>query len=309
MDRYRALEAFVRVAETGGFSAAARVLGVSTPVVSDRVKQLEELLRQPLFHRTTRYVTLTKFGVEVMPHFRELTLALGDLDTASSAQMQELQGRIRVASVIDFGISHIGPAIADFTRRHPALTVELDVGNRVVNPIEEGFDLAIHFRDVQNKDLRAWDLMRVDNGYFASPQYLRANGAPAALSDLVDHRCLGYSQQNNVNKWNVRKWSAAYEGRREVVEVALALTSNSGQVLRHYVKSGMGVAVLPLQRVQSDIEDGSLVRILPDYEPQHLMLSAIVRASDEGSYRVRALADHLRSALNPSSLSAVEIGL
>jgi DNA-binding transcriptional LysR family regulator len=295
MDRFASLEACVKVADAGGFSAAARVLGVSTAVVSERVKQLEILLRRPLFHRTTRYVAPTQFCLSVLPEFRKVVRQVGDLETLATAPNSELTGRIRVASVIDFGISHIAPAIAEFANIHASLKIELDVNNHVVNPIEAGYDISIHFREVINQDLTSTILFKVENGYFAAPAYLVAKQAPITLGDLSHHACIGYNHQDNVNRWNARRWRA-FDGDRElIVEVPLTLTSNSGHILRHYALKGLGVAVLPIERVADDVAAGRLVRVLPNLKPESLALSAVHLARHEGAHTIQTFVGHLKS--------------
>ena len=297
MDRFTVLQAFVRVAETGGFAAAARSLGVSKPVISDRVRQLEDAIGQQLFHRTTRHVRLTETGQKVLPHYQNLVRQLDDLATMANDPSDALAGRLRIACLVDFGISHIAPCIPSFAVKNPSLEIELTIDNRVINPAADGFDIAIHFKKVRSRALRSVPLLDVVNGYYASPQYLVDNGHPLLPRDLARHRCIGYAHQPSVRDWNPRLWSVYGVDGVETVEVPLVATSNSGLILRGFALAGQGIAVLPVHRVRADIAAGTLVRVLPKHAPASIVLLAVFSAADAKSRKVRALIGHLKAQL------------
>jgi DNA-binding transcriptional LysR family regulator len=295
MDRYLALEAFVRVAESGGFTRAAQSLGISTPAVSERVKQLELLVGQPLLYRTTRSVSLTEAGIDLLPGYADLVRRMGDLESAPGPAAASLTGRLRVASVIDFGMSHIAPTLSALARTFPALVVELNLDNRLINPIADGFDVAIHFRTVPLTRLGMTKLADVRNGYFASPGYIAANGMPDEPDDLRAHRCIGYSFQTSTDAWDNDRWIVYREATVRAVGVSLAMTTNSGLVMKNLVIEGHGVAVLPEQRAADAVANGQLVRVLPAYHPETLTLSAVYPVELAASPKVAHLLHELKA--------------
>lgn len=299
MDRFRAMQAFVSVAEAGSFVRAARSLGVSKAVVSERVRQLEGLLRQPLFHRTTRTVRLTEIGTTLYPGYLELVKRLDDLENGLDHVAGALSGRLRIVSVVDFGITEVGPALSRFVQLNPGLSIELILDAQVVNPIDSGFDIAIHFRKVGAANVVDRQIMRMGNGYFASPAYVERCGRPTCPEDLGRHPCITYSFQPNVNPWNTHEWMVSDGERTTLVHVPSAMSTNNGHVVSQFALDGHGVAVIPLYRAAQDVEDGRLLRILPSCAPPSLPLLAIYPVAHGGTAKVQRTIDYLVHAFAP----------
>lgn len=298
MDRYLALESFVRVAESGSFTRAAQSLGVSTPVVSDRVKQLELLVGLPLFYRTTRSVSLTETGQALLPGYADLVRRIGDLETASTPLTAALTGRLRVASVIDFGMSHIAPTLSALALSFPSLAVQLNLDNRLINPIADGFDVAINFRTVPLMRLGLTKLTEVRNGYYASPGYVMLHGMPEAPDDLRTHRCIGYSFQGSTDAWDNDRWTMYREANVRAVSVTLAILTNSGIVMKDLAIQGHGIAVLPERRAAEAVAAGQLVRVLSAYHPETLTLSAVYPIELAASAKIKRVLSTLMESFD-----------
>ncbi len=292
MDRFQSMQAFVRVAECGSFAEAARRLGVSRSVVSERVSQLEALVRATLLHRTTRTVRLSEAGERVLAGYRDLVGRIDDLENAVGDGEKALCGRLRISSVPDFGITFVAPALACFAERHPDLCVELITDNQVMNPIDSGFDIAIHLRQERAPDLVSRTLASIPSIYCAAPAYLAAAPKIREPRDLARCACINYSLQPNLNEWTFKNAS-----RTERLHVRWRLASNSGPIIHDFVRRGLGVAVMPLVRVREDLEAGLLVRVLPDWDPPLLKLTATMPAAKQANRKAQKLLDFLSERL------------
>lgn len=282
MDRFLSMQAFVHVAETGSFADSARHLGISRSVISERVKQLEALLQGQLLHRSTRSVVLSELGASLLPEYRSIVHRIDDLENAVPVLRRSLAGRLRIASVTDLGIHMIAPIITAFAKRHPDLAIELITENRVINPIEGGFDIAFHVRQGPASDVDETIIVDIPSVYCAAPAYLARAPAITHPRDLKAHVCVNYSFQPNINEWLFDR-----DGATERVHVPFRLSSNSGQVLRDYAIAGHGVAVLPRYRINDDIIESRLVEILPGWHPPKLQLTATIPRSHRHTHKVQ----------------------
>ncbi|MCC5863421.1 MAG: LysR family transcriptional regulator [Gammaproteobacteria bacterium] len=300
MDRFRCLEAFVQVAEMRSVSRAAAVIGISKSVVSERVSQLERLVGQTLLFRSTRRIRLTEAGEQVYPLYADLVARLRDLPDNVSAEPSRLKGRLRVASVIDLGVAEMSSAVSTFARDNPELEIELVVGESLVNPVDDGFDLTLHYRRIRNDRVHQQAIARVETAVFAAPAYLAKHGVPETPQELQGHTCIGYSQQVTVNEWNASEWHFVRHGQRETVPVVLRARSNSGHVLTRWAVDGLGIAVLPRLRVQGTDYAHALREILPGYETPSLQLYASYGRAFRHTLKVTRFVASLREALNPA---------
>ena len=292
MDRFLSMQAFVNVAETASFAETAKRLRISRSVTSERVRQLEALIGAPLLFRSTREVRLSELGERLLPEYRTLVRQFEDIENGVDLFRASLTGRLRIASVTDIGIHNVAPAIASFVALHPQLTIELITDNRVINPVESGFDIAFHVRQPQATDLHEETMATLSSIYCASASYLTNRATIARPGDLRDHDCLNYSLQPNFNEWTLTR-----AGRVERVKVPFRLASNSGQVLRTYALAGQGIAVLPWARVANDIATGRLVEILAGWSAPTLRLTATYPRSHGRTRKVQAFLEHFRSSV------------
>jgi DNA-binding transcriptional LysR family regulator len=282
MDRMKLLEAFVTVAETGSISRAAAAMHVSKSVISQRLSQLEERLGRPLLHRTTRRVSLTEAGDQAYPACADIVARVRDLENTLRAAPNALNGRLRIASAIDIGVTEVAAITSAFYGANPRLDLELVVSDSAVSPADDGFDVTLHYRKLLDRRLIQHKIASVETGLYASPDYLARKGAPGHPDELSGHDCLGYSQQVTVNAWQTHRWVFERGGASTTARVRLKAMSNSGHVLRRWAEDGAGLAVLPRFRAAADVASGALTPVLTGWRSTALDLFAShARAQNE----------------------------
>ena len=288
MDRFETIMTFIRVAETRSFSEAARQLKLSKSVVTKRVGQLERQLDARLFHRTTRQVRLTDAGSTYYARAVPLMAEIEDMDSAVGGQAAEARGSLRVSAPTSFGTLHLGPALCDLQKQHPRLTIELVLNDRTVNPVNEGFDVALQDAPAASPLLIERRICPVRRVVCASPAYLRARGTPKHPLDLSEHDCIQYSFLQSGNVW-------IFEGRKGRASVAVTphFTTNSGQVMRDAALSGSGVALLPTLLVGPDLRAKRLTALLPGWAAPELWIAAVYPQAHRASAKMRVLLDFL----------------
>lgn len=294
MDRLLSIEAFVHVAETGSFAAAARRLGVARSVVTKRVSQLEEHLGIRLLDRTTRAVALTDAGAGYLPRSLRVLGELADADAAVREGQRLAQGLLRITSPTSFGMLHLAPALLELQRQHQGLTVELILNDRLVNPIEEGFDFVV--RDVPTEPgmLRSEPLAANHRVVCAAPDYLERRGTPATPADLAEHDCIHYSFLPSGTAW-----SFTVDGRVEAVRIAPTISSNNGMVMRQAALAGHGIALLPTFLVGEDLRLGALVSLLPSFPADSYAITALYARERRLTAKVAVAIDALKQRFTP----------
>lgn len=293
MDRLATLESFVRVAELGSFSEAARRLRSSKSVVSRQVAALEAELGVRLLHRTTRALTLTEAG---QGYFARMSRILADLAEANQSvtQLQAApRGRLRVNAPMSFGVLHLAPALPDFLARFPEVDIDLAMTDRFVDLIEDGFDVGVRIAKLADSSMIARKLAPIRMAVCASPSYLARCGVPATPADLAQHECLGYGAAGG--EWRFAKpdgapWPVAVRGRLGV---------DNGDALRSAALHGVGLVMLPTFIVGADMQTGALVSVLAEYVPQERALYAVYPHARHLSPKVRVFVDFLVARLGP----------
>lgn len=294
MDRFLSIEAFVRVAEASSFAEAARQLGVTSSVVTNRIQQLEKFVNAPLFHRSTRHVRLSEVGEAL---YRECAEVVGRVNELTD-QMRELRatptGRLRIQMLPGFALGHFGIPMAEFNRRYPGIQLDVIVNDRVVDPIEEGFDIAFQIFPAISESLIERRLFTVRRLFCAAPAYIAEHGAPQHPRDLLQHTTALYSGYPSRNRWTLTRGE-------EVVEMELPgmIRSNSVHLLRDYALTGGGVVCLPTLVASASLLDGSLVPILTEYQLSHLSFAAVYPATQRQALKVKALVEFLVEYLGP----------
>jgi DNA-binding transcriptional LysR family regulator len=289
MDRFEELRTFVAVVEAGGITAAADRLGIAKSAISRRLADLEERLSVQLFRRTTRRMSLTDSG---QGFYERCLRILADLDEAELAVSQEhatLRGRLRVAVPLSFGLGHLSPAVDVFLRAHPDIVFDLDLNDRQVDLLAEGFDLAVRIADLQDSSLIARRLAPVRHVVCASPDYLAANGTPRRPEELADHACLVYTNAPAPASWEY----ADSNGRQGRVQVRARVRANNGDSLRQAAEDGHGIVMGPSFILYGSIERGALVPVLTDCRWPLLNAYALYPRTRHLSRRVRAFVDFL----------------
>jgi DNA-binding transcriptional LysR family regulator len=289
VDKFEELRTFVGVVEAGGITGAAERLGIAKSAVSRRLADLEERLSVQLFRRTTRRMNLTDTGKSF---YERCLRILADLDEAEVAVSQEhgtLRGRLRVAVPLSFGLEHLGPAIDAFMRAHPQIEFDLDLNDRQVDLIAEGFDLAVRIADLQDSSMIARRLAPVRHVVCAGPAYLNAHGVPQHPKELEDHACLIYSNAPAPGLWEYTDPA----GRQGRVQVRARVEANNGECLRQAAEDGHGIVMEPSFILYQAIEAGRLVPVLTDYAWPTYFAYAVYPHTRHLSRRVRAFVDFL----------------
>ncbi len=289
MDRFENMQSFIRVVETGSISGAADRLGVAKSAVSRRLKELEAHLGVELFHRTTRRMNLTDSG---RAFYHQAVRILDDLMEAELATSQahgELQGSLKIALPLSFGLLHLGPAISAFLQAHPQIEFDLDFNDRKVDLMQEGFDLAIRIASLADSSFIARRLAPIQTVMCASPAYLKRRGAPASPTELIDHQCLVYSLIRDFETWNL------YDSKNTLLAAKLRpyLKSSNGEFLRDAAIDGLGIVLIPSFLVYKEIERGDLIPLLTEYKQRQLAAYAVYPQTRHLSQRVRAFVDFL----------------
>ena len=289
MDRFDAMDKFIRVVETGSISAAAERLSIAKSAVSRRLRELEQHLGVELFHRTTRKLTLTESG---RMYYHQAVRILDDVREAEQATSQahgQLRGTLKVALPMSFGLLHLGPAINEFIQENPQIEFELDFNDRAVDLIQEGFDLAIRIARLPDSSLIARRLAAMEAVLCASPEYLERHGTPTRPEDLIDHRCLVYSLIRNYETWHFLDG----DGKLHTAKIHSYIKATNGEYLRDAAVSGLGIALVPTFIAYRDIEQGALVPLLSGFRPPQLEIHALYPPTRHLSHRVRAFVDFL----------------
>lgn len=249
MDKLRGMETFIAVVECGSFTGAASRLGLSAVMVGKYIAQLESQLETRLLERNTRRQSLTDAG---RVYFDEAKRVMEQVSIAESA-VERLRlapaGTLRVSAPTSFGASVIAPLTATFLQAWPAVRVELDLTNRMVDLVDEGFDLAIRIGEIHQEDLVA--------------RYLARYGTPGTPEDLADHLCLSHTVWTARNEWRLPGVEGEVRWKRDAV-----LRCNDGYALRQAAIAGAGLLMQPEVLLADALASGSLVRVLEAWTPQ-----------------------------------------
>ncbi|MFO1154656.1 MAG: LysR family transcriptional regulator [Rhodospirillales bacterium] len=300
MDRFAAMQAFVAVAEAGGFAPAARRLGIVPSVVTKRIGQLETWLGVRLLARTTRNVRLTEEGALYLASCTRILAEMADAEAAVVGARVEPAGLLRLSAPTSLGIVRVAPVLFQLQDRYPRLTVELVLLDRVVDPLEEGFDAAIRDQSgAPDQHLRVVRLAQQHRLVYASPSYISRRGEPANPQQLVDHDCIHYSFLASGRRWVFSVPGEAAEGGITVT-VRPCFTTNNGRVMLDAAVAGRGIALLPAFLAEDLLAAGRLVRLLAGFPvpPDWITLVHAPAAALTGRLRllVTALRRHFAGA-------------
>ena len=287
MDRLASMAAFVKVVETGGFSAAARRLGLSPTMVSNHVQGLEERLGARLLNRTTRKVSLTEVGRTYYERCLQILAEIDEADEAAGALQAAPRGllRINTSPALARLVARIG---AEFTGRHAEVSISLYMTDRMVDMVEEGYDLAVRIVPTEESRLIVRHLATFDYVLCGAPAYFERRGKPKRPADLVHHNCLRYSHPPFGNEWR-------FTGPDGVEKVAAAgnLETNSVEALRVATLGGQGLLLAPSFMIAAELKSGLFQPVLEDYRPPQYPIAAIYPHRRHLSAKVRGFIDLL----------------
>lgn len=299
-DRLQQLAVFVRAAESGSFSRAARELRLSQPSVSRIVSALEARLGAKLLLRSTRRITLTDAGVEFLDRAHRVLAELEDAEDAARGR-DSLRGTIRLAIPVLYGTREVIPRLSEFLRRHPQLSVEMTVSDERQNLVAEGADVAIRLGRLEDSPFGARRLATLERHLVAAPAYLKARGTPKVPADLAAHDAIfgpgGFRQE----RWTFMRAEAATS-----IDVQGRIRTDSGPGVLACALAGLGVTIASSVMCREEVRRGALVVLLPDYQLEAAEVHAVFPGGPRPSAKVRAFVDFLASALDGARNSNVE---
>ena len=291
MDRLTRIRAFIHVVETGSFSTASERLGLSRAAVSKYVSQLEDFLGGRLLNRTTRHVSPTESGRIYYERCREILQNLEEADGLVSGLSGQPKGTLRVTCPTYFASRHLLPLIEKFNQLYPDLKVEIMCTERIVDLVDEGYDLAIRMTKAPDQGLIARRLARCRHIVVASPAYLAKNPVPQVPQDLPQHRCVVFSY-HTTSIWPFTKDDGDYS-----VKVSAALKTNNPDILLESTILGMGITLMPTFLASDAILEGKLRLVLREYQTIDLDIYAVYASRHYLPVKIRVFVDFLKEQI------------
>ena len=287
------MQSFCRVVETGSFTHAAGLLGLSTAVVSRQVAALEAHLGVRLLERSTRLVELSEAGQQYYPRCLELLEQLGAIEAQVGGLGEQPSGLLRVSAPMDYGRLYLRPAIRAFLSAHSEVRIELHLDDRPSRLLEEGIDVAIRIGRLPDSTLVARKLGEACIGCYASPDYLAQHGEPQSPADLLQHKLLDYTLGRPPGLWR-------FQPHAEDVDIGnrWRISVNNGRTLADFASRGMGIARLPELLVQDYLADGRLLEILQAFRSAPLDISALYLQRRFNPAKITAFCGFIAEFLN-----------
>ena len=292
MDRFVAMQAFAKVVELGSFARAAERLDISASACSRHVADLEARLDARLLNRTTRSISLTEAGRAFNERCLQLLADLEEAEATARAGSGRARGTLRVTCSVNFGLRYLASLVAPFQAKHPDVRLDVALSDRMVDIVEEGFDLAIRIGESGSTSVIARKLGETRMITCAAPDYLKRCGTPVTPGQLAAHNCLLYEYLSNRNEWRFVDPS----GGELRVRVGGSLQTNNGDMLAIAAAEGLGICCEPDFIVAADLRAGRLVRVLADFEPPASVIHAVYPSRRHLSGKVRAFVDFLTEA-------------
>ena len=290
MDRLKQIETFVAVAQKGSLTAAAQAEGVAPAVIGRRMDALEERLGVKLLQRTTRRISLTHEGSAFLEDCQRLLVDFNNAEASVSAGGVKASGHLRVTAPAGFGRRHVAPLVPGFLAQHPEVSLSLNLSDRVVDIVNEGFDCAVRVGDLPDSSLVGVRLADNRRLCVATPEYLRRAGTPSSPQDLGRHQCLTLSSEAS----QTRGWAFSVDGVVSHLRPGGRLDCSDGQVLHEWCLRGLGIAWRSTWEVQADLAAGRLVSVLDDFAAPPNGIYAVVPSARHLPLRVRLWMDFLK---------------
>lgn len=288
------LAAFMAVAESGSFAAAARRLGVAAPAVSKSIKSLESRLNVPLFRRNTRKVVITDDGIWLMGQAQSVLDNLDGIEGHFLRGDDALSGQLRVGAATPFALHYLVPVIAGFRERYPRARIALHTDEDNTDLIGENLDVVVRVGELEDSSLKVRRLGSLHRGVFAAPAYLEQYGTPACPEDITAHACLGFAGPARLNHWPLRQANGVG------VRIEPVFSSNNGEVLKQAALQGYGLICVSTFVVQKELEERRLLPVLPDYLADHeVPVSALHYASTRTNVLLRKFLEFTAGTLAP----------
>ncbi len=288
MDTLVGMETFIAVAKQKSFTGGAKVQGISTKLASKYVAKLESKLGAQLLNRTTRSVTLTETGNVYFDRCVTILDQFNELEGVIQAKQSDLAGPIRIAAPTSFGSNELVKALNLFKKNNPRVSIDLQLSDQRISIVEDGFDLAIRFGDLEDSSLIARKLLSMNVVVFSTPGYLERNGIPKHPEALSTHDCFIFSSSVDPMHWKFK------HGRRTfAVPIKGSFRSNSPEAIVRMVLSGAGIGRVPVYLLEKHLESGEVTTLFENLQTDDFALNAIYPPSRHLTSRIRALIDHL----------------
>jgi DNA-binding transcriptional LysR family regulator len=291
MDKLREMQAFVAVVDAGSFVKAADALNLSKAAVSRYVGELESRLGVRLLHRTTRKLSTTEDGEIFHARCRELLAGVDEAEGEITAHAGEAVGQLKVNVPVTFGLMHLAPLWAEFMTRHAKVTLDVTLSDRVVDLVDEGYDLAVRIARLPSSSLISRKLTTTRMVLCASPTYLRDHGVPASPAEIASHAVMAYTLLSMGENWE-------FVGPQGSVSVKVTprLRSNSGETCCAAALKHQGIVLQPAFLVDPHLRSGALVEVMPQYRSLELGVYAVYPTRKHVTTKVRAMIDFLVEA-------------
>ena len=292
MDKIQAMSTFVAVVEAGSFVKAMSVLGISKAAVSRHVAELEQHLETRLLQRTTRRLSLTAEGQRYFERCKEVLAAVHEAESEIRSRSGEAYGRLRICVPYSFGILHLAPLWSTFLSENPQVQLDIVLSDRMVDLVEEGYDMAVRIGVLTDSALISRRLATTRLILCATPTYLERHGTPKVLKDLAHHQAIVYSYSARAGEWS-------FEGPdgRETVQSETRLFANNGDTCLRVALDHQGIALQPEFMIHEHLRRGELVQILPQYNTGERNIYALYPTRKLLPIKVRRLVDFLARAL------------
>lgn len=291
MDKYQEMRVFSAVVDAGSFVRAADALQISKAAASRYVSDLEERLGVRLLHRTTRKLALTAEGEVFLARCRDILSSIEASEIEVSTGSSKATGLLKLSVPLSFGVTHLAPLWARFMERHPGVALDVNLSDRVVDLLEEGFDLAIRIARLPDSSLVSRKLASTQLILCASPDYLKRCGAPAHPAELSNFEVIGYTLLAIGDNWEFNGPTGTVR-----VKVSPRLRANNGETCVAAALDGAGIVLQPTFLVESHLKSGRLVQLLPGYQSLQLDVFAVYPTRKFVLPKVRALMDYLAEA-------------
>lgn len=289
MDRLTEMEAFAKVVDSGGFTDAAKKMGLSKSAISKHVSALESRLGARLLNRTTRRVSPTEIGLAYYDKAKQVLLNATEADAMVSCMQSVPQGSLRLAASPDFGGNHLSSALGCFLNGFPEITVDMVLSNRRVDPVADSYDLVIRIGQQEDSSIMAKKLATTQMKIVGSPSYFQKNGTPIKIDELTQHSLLHYSNQPSGNVWKLQSCS----GENRLIRTCGNLTANDGQSLLNAAKGGLGIAYLPCYLYHDALKKGEIISVLGNLPEQTQDIYAMYPQGQYTQPKLRAFLDFL----------------
>jgi DNA-binding transcriptional LysR family regulator len=288
VDLLAAYRAFIRVAETGSFSAVAREMGTTQPAISRQVAALEDFLDARLIQRTTRRLTLTEDGRDLVEHARQVLETVDESLAAVGRRRGVASGRVRIGASVSFGRLYVMPRLPRLLARYPELSVVLLLSDARQDLIEQSLDVALRVGEISDASLVARRVGSISRVIVAATSYIERRGEPAHPSELATHDCVVFERESNPHEWEFANGTESVR-----VQVAGRFSTDSMEVVPEAVLGGLGIAVLPAWMMPDALADGRVRPVLQSWQPPRLPLHAVYPSRRHLASRVRAVIDFL----------------